>query len=180
MARKRQVFQMIRDDIDETPPDHATRPDRAANRRERDMLAALAARMILLPDGRRKALPLEPLVAAELETLRRLKPSPAHRRQINRVVGLLRTIDLDAILAELDGDGPAAVRLNQLERWRRRILTEGDTAIQEFVDRHDHADRSTLRALARQARGDSPAALRAAKKLFQALKQAEERPQPDP
>lgn len=105
--------------------------------------------------------------------------SPVARRRHKRRLGkLLRMEDADGI-REAIGAGPAATslrddQLRALERWRTRILTEGDPAIVAFLEAFPEADRQQLRQLARQVARDpeSERSVRAARRLFQQLRQA--------
>ena len=176
MARKKTVFQSIREDQLEDPPDRPVRPDREGNREERDALSDLALQMAALPTERRKKLPIDGELAEIVELLNRVLRGSGRKRLIRRAVKLLRVEDVEALQREVSGEGAYDDRLHALERWRTRILEEGDPAIHDFVHQHEGADRVALRNLARQAKGESPAAVKARKRLFQTLKTATPRP----
>ena len=179
MGRKKKTrFQMIREDIDEEPVEFAVRPNRNAERRLQGELDELAWAVANLPPSKRAALTMDDSTRREVDLLIKAGNDGGRRRQLKRVTGLLRVMDLDNLRDELDGNTANNQRMHDLERWRSRILADGDDAIQAFVDVHEGVDRVQIRALARQAEGESDAATRASRKLFQALKKA--RPLPDP
>ena len=133
MARKKTVFQSIREDQLEDPPDRPVRPDREGNREERDALSDLALQMAALPTERRKKLPIDGELAEIVELLNRVLRGSGRKRLIRRAVKLLRVEDVEALQREVSGEGAYDDRLHALERWRTRILEEGDPAIHDFV-----------------------------------------------
>lgn len=116
-----------------------------------------------------------------------LDESPRHTKHIarkrhNQYLGkLLRDHDVDAIMAVLDQFDTASReynnRLHQLERWRERLLDEGDDALQELMQEYPDIDSQHLRGLVRQARQErareKPPA--AARKLFRYLREVAEK-----
>lgn len=130
-----------------------------------DMLARLP-----LTDGLRKALDEAPKHTAHA----------ARKRHIQFIGKLLRDQDLDAILALLDQVDSSTRQYNErfhaLERWRDRIVAEGDAAIEPFVALYPEADRQHLRGLVRQAqheaaRNKPPSA---ARKIFKYIRELDE------
>lgn len=116
-----------------------------------------------------------------------LDESPRHTKHIarkrhNQYLGkLLRDHDVDAIMAVLDQFDTASReynnRFHQLERWRERLLDEGDDALQELMQEYPDIDSQHLRGLVRQARQErareKPPA--AARKLFRYLREIAEK-----
>lgn len=181
--KKRTRFQMIREDVDETPREVGERPDRGAERQEAKELSELANRLAAMVPGERARLSLPEHVQDEIDVLARAGKDRARKRQVRRVAGVLRDhFEAEAearerLDDELAGNTLLDQRLHMLERWRDRILAEGDPAIQAFVEAHEGADRPRIRTLARQATGEDEAATRAHKALFQVLRAA--RPLPE-
>lgn len=186
MGRKKPTrFQMIREDLEEEPREVGERPDRGAARREAKELSELANRLAGMVEGERARLSLPEDLQHEIDVLARAGKDRARKRQVRRVSGLLRQhFELEEgarerLDDELAGNTPVDHRLHLLERWRDRILAEGDPAIQDFVEAHTGADRSRIRTLARQATGEDAAAQKAHKALFQALRAARPLPAPE-
>ena len=75
-------------------------------------------------------------------------------------------VDVEAVRAAMQGDTPEAAVHRRADRWRERLLEEGDAALAALVEEVPGADRQRLRALVRRAGGGAPGAARA---LFDAL-----------
>ena len=80
----------------------------------------------------------------------------AKQRQIRRLAQLLREAgSVDELRQAIEGRTPEqiAARAHESinEKWRARLLDEGDTALAEFIRVHPQADRAQLRQLMRQA-----------------------------
>lgn len=172
MARKRRGFEWVREDVDGEAIQQVERRNRGEEKRRARASESLALAIIAAPKGIRAKLPLDEVTLEAVEELARLPPAPARRRQLLVVKGLLNDADHEAVQEVLEGRGEHAERSRVLERWRTRILEEGDTALAEFIDAHPDADRQRIRALAREARKEGPAGARASKNLFAALKGA--------
>lgn len=170
-------FQWVREDVEGEAIEPVERVSHREIREEDAAVEELVLAIAASPPSRQAQLPLSPALAAGLVEYRRLEGS-AGRRQLRRLKKLARGQDLAELRQAVEGETEAERRLRHLERWRTRILADGDAAIHAFVEAHEGVDHQTLRSLARTAAADSPAGLRAAKKLFQVLKAA--RPTPAP
>ncbi len=120
------------------------------------------------------------LPATLLEAVRLGQTITAHgglRRQRKFIGKLLRDLDAEPIrrgLAAMKTVSADAARLqHQCERWRDRMLAEGDAAVNDFLAEHPEADRQKLRQLARDGRRERDAGQppRAARLLFRALRE---------
>lgn len=94
---------------------------------------------------------------AELRTLFAKKQRPRHLRYVQR---LIRESDLESIreaieAAELEsGDDPL---IRSAERWRDRLVSEGDAALVDYLDTVGSSDRTALRqAVSRAKAGKTP------------------------
>lgn len=121
------------------------------------------------------------------DTLRKaLAESAKHTKHIarkrhNQYLGkLLRSHDIDAIQQVLDQFDTSTReynnRFHQLERWRDRLIDEGDDALQELMLEYPDIDSQHIRGLVRhaqheRAREKPPAA---ARKLFRYLREIAE------
>ncbi len=167
---------------DPVPPDEEglepEGPSKSDRKREHKALQLLARRLLELPVGKIAGLGLEDELAEAVRVGRGIKASSARQRQIRHVANLLDEDVTARLSALLDGDGAAhareVARFHALERWRDRLLAEGDAALTEFLDAHPGADAAALRTAMRQARKDigTPSAAASSRRLFQLLKQA--------
>jgi ribosome-associated protein len=128
------------------------------SQRKREMLALqqLGVRLMELSPAEWQALDAGPALAQALEESRRVKGHNARRRHAKRLGKLLRGEEADrvrALFAHLDGDRrEERHRLHRLERWRERLLAEGDAALEALLAEAPGADRQRLRQLVREGR----------------------------
>ena len=152
-------------------------PSKSAVKREMLALQGLGQR--LMESGPRiwDQAELSTKVRDALEESRRLKGNIALRRHVRRLGKLLRGEDAEKVRALFDRIDNAHAqdmgRFHRLERWRDRLIGEGDTALEEMLAVCPDADRQRLRQMIRAARkeleaGKPPAASR---KLFKYIRE---------
>lgn len=169
---------MSRDRQNEDGDRLAERPSRSERKREHQALQRLAARALTLPSARLGGLGLDDAVVDALRAGRAIKASAARERHVRHLANLLAsspeaaTTIGAAVDRESQGHAIEVAAIHALERWRDRLLAEGDAALAEFVDAYPGADATNLRTLVRQAVKDAGTARQgaAARRLFQALK----------
>jgi ribosome-associated protein len=162
-------------------PDHADaesggRQSHSEKKLERQTLIELTQRLALQRPHELENLDLDSDLVRAVEALRTLSGS-AHGRQTKFVHGLLRRSDIEAVRRILDrGQGssygpsrPAAT--GPVQAWLERLLAEGDTALNEIVERHPETDRQRCRQLMRTAAKTppTPASRRAKQSLQETL-----------
>ncbi|TYT27361.1 DUF615 domain-containing protein [Luteimonas viscosa] len=155
-------------------------PSRSQQRREALDVLALATQLAELEPGRLAKLPLPEHLRPHIAETRRITSHIARKRQLAFLAKQMRREDdevLDAIRDALDAGGEAAKQetalLHRAERWRERLLDEGDAALAELLEEFPQADRQQLRQLARnaldeRARDKPPRAFR---ELFRLLRE---------
>lgn len=167
---------------DELPPP----PDRGQRKREAAEANELIDELLRLPAAELASMPLAGETLAALELLRDLQGRGGVRNGLRRqrlaVGGCLRREDVTEVRRLLEtprGATPREAMLQTAERWRGRMLAEGDEALAEFLDAHETADRQRLRQLVRQARKDAAREAgkpggpkRAFKELFGVIREA--------
>jgi len=79
----------------------------------------------------------------------------AEKRQYKLICKLLRQIDTEAFLetvSDLDSKKEEQDKnFHRTERWRDRLMAEGQDAVTEFMDRYPQADAGQIRQLVRNA-----------------------------
>jgi ribosome-associated protein len=101
--------------------------------------------------------PLDEDMRAHVDLARRIDAQIARKRQILFVAKQLRKRSDDLAPLFLAIDKPKSeqkketARMHRLERWRDRMLEEGDDALSEYLKEHPNADRQALRSLIRSA-----------------------------
>lgn len=152
---------------------------RSAQRRDALDVLALAQQLAELSDAQLETLPVPEHLLPHLHDTRRITAHVARKRQLAFVAKQMRREDdavLEAIRDAMRKDGEAARQqtalLHRAERWRDRLLDEGDPAMAELVQAHPDADVQQLRQLVRNAalersRGKPPRSYRS---LFRVLR----------
>jgi len=153
---------------EETDP-LSERPNKSQLKREAEAMRELGRRIVALGPEQTAELPLTEALREAVDEWRRIRSHEARRRQIQRIGKLLREAETDPIRTALErldhGSTLAKAELHAAERWRERLLAEGDEAVRAFVAEHPQVETQRLRQLIRnarreQARGRPPKAYR--------------------
>ena len=143
---------------------------------EMKALQDLGAELVVLNDEQLGKLPLNDKLLAAVAESRNIKQHIARKRHLKYVGKLLRDMDEEAIRQGLEilqsKDKQANARFHKLERFRDRMIEEGDSALGEFLDDYPHADRQQLRQLIRNAKKEQAANKppKSSRALFKALR----------
>ncbi len=156
------------DTTDPTPTDRS----RSQVKREAEALQKLGEQLMKLSKKQLELMPLPDNLREAIEQARHITARSALKRQRQYVGRLMRGVDPEPLRTKLDElnsvDNLSKARFHQCERWRDRLLTEGDAALAEFLDQYPQADRQHLRRLMREA-GNAAAGMHAprhARELF--------------
>lgn len=147
-------------------------PSKSQRKREMLELQDLGAELVKLPETQLATLDLPENLRDAIALARRITSHGAQKRQRQYIGGLLRDLDpepIRALLEQLRGaDRVSKARFQESERWRARLLAEGDAALSEFLARHPQADHQHLRRLVREAAREAAAGKppRHARELF--------------
>jgi ribosome-associated protein len=145
---------------------------RGDNKRSRavveELLARLASELIELAEGRLHELGLPEPVLDVVADARAMKVGAARNRQLRLVRRELRECDWFSIRTrvqqlKLHGTAPAGneplltgSRPKPEAAWTVRLLSEGDYALDAFLEEQPSAERNHLRTLLREARKAAP------------------------
>jgi ribosome-associated protein len=152
-------------------------PSKSQRKRDSAALQDLGDELMALANDQLAKLDLPEDLAEAVRIGRSITAHGGLRRQRKFIGKLLRQMDAEPIragLAALKNEDAGAVRLQHLcERWRDRMLAEGDAAVNEFVGDHPDADRQKLRQLVRDAKSERGAGKppRSARLLFRYLRE---------
>jgi ribosome-associated protein len=95
---------------------------------------------------------------AAIDETPRIRDPRARGRHWKRIANLLEREDMHAVRALLDHaaarEREDVARHHRLERWRERLMAEGDGALGELLAAHPGTDRTRLRTLVRAAQRD--------------------------
>lgn len=128
-------------------------------KREMHALQDLGKRMLDLSNDQLDTLPISDTLRSAIEESRRIRQNEAKRRHLQYVGKIIRQEDdPDALKRAIDafdaGSEEHTRRHHLAERWRDRMITEGDSVVGEFFNYCPSADMQHLRNLARNARKD--------------------------
>lgn len=155
-------------------------PSRSQLRREALDVLKLAQALAGLSDAQLSHFTLDDDLLDEVRRARGVTQQIARKRQIQFLAKQLRRLDdeeLEPIRAKLENDRQFArmdsAALHHAEKWRDRLIEEGDDALTAFFEEHSSADRQQLRQLARQARAerDRGGPPHAQRELFRVLRE---------
>ncbi|MDR5868405.1 ribosome biogenesis factor YjgA [Halomonas koreensis] len=132
------------------------RPSKSQLKREMHALQALGERLIAMKPAERARFPLSDELLAAIAETDRIRAREARRRHMQYVGKLMRREDLEGIQAVFDEMDREQLRrdhaFHRLEKWRDRLVDEGDEAVEAFIADYPDVDRQALRQLIRNAR----------------------------
>ena len=142
-------------------PDHDSTPEpltKSALKRQMTALQEIGEILVDLPAAELKKIPLENPLLDAIMTARSLKSHEARRRQLQYIGKIMRHTDVSPIQNALEilqnKSRQGKAHFHQMERWRDRLVKEGDVALEEFLERYPMADRQHIRQLMRKAQKD--------------------------
>ena len=121
---------------------------KSARKREAASLQELGVKLSALPDQELKSLDLPDSLFTALRDLRRLPSHGAQVRQRQYIGKLMRAIDPEPVLAKLaerkQRHDLEIRHFQQIERWRDRLLSEREAAVEDLLQEFPAAERATL------------------------------------
>ncbi len=146
-------------------------------KRDVEALQKLGVKLIALSENSLKSFDLDERLLDAILLAKNIHSHSGHRRQLQLVGKLMRHVDADVIRTKLEQLHRPAVEANahfhQLEKWRDRVLNEGDPAINELITLHPEFERSKLRQLLRSAKKEAEKNKppKSARQMFQYIKE---------
>jgi ribosome-associated protein len=131
-------------------------PSKSRLKRDAHALQQLGTDLLEVPEDAWQALLLPDNLVAALREAKRMPSRGARKRQLQYIGKLMRDVDPEPIqhyFEQLRLEARNQARKHHaLENWRDRMLQEGDSAVEEFLESNPGADRQHLRQLVRQAK----------------------------
>lgn len=141
---------------------YAVRPNKTQIKREMAALFELGEEMSGLTASQLKTLELPENIHKAVAEVAGMPLKGARKRLLKFIAAQLHKIDVEPIrekLARIKNKSVHAVREHHIvERWRDRLITEGDDALTELLDEHPGADRQQIRQLIRSAKKETETA----------------------
>jgi ribosome-associated protein len=148
-------------------------------KREFAELQKLGEQLVALKPSQIPAFSFNQIILDALDEYARIKSRVAQQRHIRRIGKLLADEDVEVIrdnLERLSSNHPEERRrVKLLEEWREKLISDGDSALNELANSCADIDRHYLRQLIRAAQKEraSDKTPSAAKKIFAYLKTVE-------
>ncbi|WP_333877927.1 ribosome biogenesis factor YjgA [Methylobacter sp.] len=140
---------------------YAIRPNKTQIKKDMAALFALSEEMSELPAGQLKILELPEIINKAVVEVSGMPHKGARKRLLKFIAGQLNKMDIEPILEKLSrikNKSAHAVREHHIvERWRDRLISEGNDALTALLDEQPHADRQLLRQLLRNAQKEAEA-----------------------
>ncbi|MDD5276343.1 MAG: ribosome biogenesis factor YjgA [Methylovulum sp.] len=135
---------------------YAIRPNKTQLKKDIAVLFALAEEMSELSVAQLNTLGLPENIHKAVVEVGGMPHTGARKRSLKFIAGQLhKKIDVEPILeklARIKSKSAHATREHHIaERWRDRLIAEGNKALSELFDEQSHADRQQLRQLVRNA-----------------------------
>lgn len=158
-------------------PEHDEDKSKSQRKREAESLQTLGEALLRFTPAELERVDLpEPLLEALLAA-QHIHQRGARKRQLQYIGKLMRNLDADVVRQALDRltehDRQSTAEFHRIERWRDRLLGEGDAALGELVEAYPQADRQHVRQLIRSAQREhlSNRAPTSARALFRYLRE---------
>jgi ribosome-associated protein len=134
---------------------YAVRPNKTQIKKEISALFELGEKMSELSPAQLDTLGLPEKIHKAVTEVSGMPHKGARKRLLKHIAGQLHKIDVDEFiekLARIENKSAHLVREHHIiERWRDRLLAEGNEALSELLDDYPHADRQQLRQIVRNA-----------------------------
>jgi len=148
-------------------------------KRDSHAIQDLGKRLVALPAEHLARIPLDEPVLEAIVLARRIHNKRSALKRHYQFLGkLLRARDTEAIfaaLAEIDNESQHSIQKHhRAERWRDRIIDQGNDAIEALLAEVERADRQKLRQLWRnhQHAGSDAKRVQNARLLYKEIKQS--------
>ena len=157
--------------------DPETTKSKSQVKREMLALQELGEALVKLSSAELARIEMPDELREAVATAQKIRQRGAHKRQLQFIGRLMRQVDPHPIQTSLDQllnrDRLSVARQHRIERWRERLIDEGDAALAELLREFPSLDRQHLRQLLRNAqkeqqRNKPP---RAARELFRYLRE---------
>lgn len=124
-------------------------------KREAHALIDLGEALVNLPGEQLQRIPLTEALQDAILLARKINQRSGRKRQLQYIGKLLRNEDATPIQEALDKiqqeHSRRDIAFHRLEKWRDRLIAEGDSALEALIGEYPNADRQHLRQLVRKA-----------------------------
>lgn len=143
------------------PQSAPLQPDpNSKSQRKRDMLELqkIGEALIKLTATQLEQMELPDTLTTAIQHAKSLRSNEAKRRQLQYIGKIMRDIDVEPIKIALKRlqlvHKKNTTQFHQAEQWRARLISQGDDALNVFLNEYPNTDRQQLRQLIRKAQQD--------------------------
>ena len=141
---------------------YAVRPNKTQIKKDMAVLFALSEEISELSTAQLQNLELPENIHKAVVEVSGMPHKGARKRLLKFITGQLHKIDVEPILeklARMKNKSAHAVREHHIvERWRDKLIAEGNDALTELFNEQPHADRQQLRQLLRNVQKEAEVA----------------------
>jgi ribosome-associated protein len=131
------------------------RPSKSERKKQMLALQKIGEILVLLPAPQLAKIDLPSPLAEAVETCRTINDHEGRRRQLQYIGKLMRNVDVEPIEAAVSKiqmkDQHSVAKFQQIEKWRDKLIREGDDMLQTFLQKYPQTDAQKLRQLQRNA-----------------------------
>jgi len=129
---------------------------RADVKREIAVYQELGIKLVALSKSQIQKLDLDELLFDNIMKTKIIKiNTEAYRRQLQFIGKIIRNVDIEALQLDmknvLNQNSNESAKQNVAEKLKDQLLSDGDAAIQNLLEKHPQLDRQKLRQLVRQS-----------------------------
>jgi len=130
---------------------------RAETKREIAIFQELGTKLVALSKSQILKLDLDELLFDNVMKTKTIKiNTEAYRRQLQFIGKIMRNVDIEALQVDiknvLNQNSNESAKLNVAEKLKEQLLSEGDSAVQDLLEKHPQLERQKLRQLIRQSK----------------------------
>jgi len=142
-------------DSEEFEEEGSNRPNKSQLKREAEALFELGKRLVELEKSTLQSLELPSEIASAIDAAKEIRSNNALKRQFKLIGKMLRSIEteeLQKVIEDRDLQHRKGVgEFHQIEKWRDRLIAEGNSAVSELLSSYPDVDRQRLNQLVRSA-----------------------------
>jgi ribosome-associated protein len=131
------------------------RPSKTERKKQMLALQKIGEILVLLPAPQLAKISLPSPLAEAVQTARELSDHEGRRRQLQYIGKLMRNVEVEPIEAAIRKiqlkDQLSVAKFQQIEKWRDKLIKEGDDTLQVFLQKYPQTDAQKLRQLQRNA-----------------------------
>ncbi len=138
--------------------DHPEKPSKSQRKRDSTNLQKIGEALIELSESQLDKITLPDDLREAVLFAHTLKSHESIRRHLQFIGKLMRNVDAEPIelaISKIKSDSNiSTAKFHRIEKWRDKLITEGDTELQNFIEKYPEADRQQLRQIVRKAQFD--------------------------